>query len=192
MFNRFSRTRLRNRLQTYALMRLRSRPLTWLWFGRTARLLSMLAGSGGEGAPPYYEEGTNVGDADDVPFYDSSEVPENVRRFRSIAVARARAKRKAAGEDGNVTEPVDERPAKRTPEKKPPAAKPVREADFTLIKGIGPSFDERLKAAKVRTFGQLAALSPGDLAEILGWPEERIRRDDLIGQARRLRREYES
>jgi predicted flap endonuclease-1-like 5' DNA nuclease/cytoskeletal protein CcmA (bactofilin family) len=62
-------------------------------------------------------------------------------------------------------------------------AKPAPEDNFTQIKGIGPVTDSRLKAAGIRTFGQLAATPPERIAEIIGWPLERVIRNDLPGQA---------
>lgn len=70
--------------------------------------------------------------------------------------------------------------AKGTPA---PATPVSSEDDFTVIKGIGPIFDRRLKAANVRTFAQLAALTPEQLAEIIGWTPQRVIADDLVGQA---------
>jgi predicted flap endonuclease-1-like 5' DNA nuclease/cytoskeletal protein CcmA (bactofilin family) len=78
-------------------------------------------------------------------------------------------------------------PSTPAPEITPPA--PVIEEDLTVIRGIGPSSDQRLKAAGIRTFAQLAALTPEQLAAIIGIPLERVIEDDLIGQARRLAEE---
>lgn len=58
--------------------------------------------------------------------------------------------------------------------------------DFTLINGIGPTFDRRLKAAGVNTFAELAELTPEAVAAIIGWQPQRVMNDDLLGQARRL------
>jgi predicted flap endonuclease-1-like 5' DNA nuclease/cytoskeletal protein CcmA (bactofilin family) len=63
---------------------------------------------------------------------------------------------------------------------------PVPAADFTVIRGIGTTFDQRLKEAGIRTFAQLAALSPAQVAAILGWTPEAVSDDDLIGQAQQL------
>lgn len=68
----------------------------------------------------------------------------------------------------------------------PPATEPVAEDDFTALRGIGPTFDRRLKEAGIRTFAQLAALTPDEAAAIIGWPPQRVISDDLLGQARRL------
>ncbi len=63
------------------------------------------------------------------------------------------------------------------------------EDDFTRIKGIGPTFDRRLKAANVRRFDELAEMKPEQIAAILGWPEGRVRRDRIVEQARALAKE---
>lgn len=195
MFNRFSRNNpsLQRTRLAFALMQLRSRPLLHLWLVGARRLFPLesmgdLTTGGGEPLP-FYEEDTKVGDADELPFYGSSEIPENVQRFRSAALAKAKQKRamKAKAESRQA----DERPQREYVQEerlsvKKPAMKPAEEVDFKIIKGIGPSFDRLLKAANVRTFAQLAAMTTEDLAEILGWPAARIRRDDLIGQAKIL------
>lgn len=62
----------------------------------------------------------------------------------------------------------------------------VEPVDFTRIKGIGPTFDRRLKDAGIRTFGQLAMMTPEAIAAIIGWSPELVSSDDVIGQARAL------
>jgi hypothetical protein len=61
--------------------------------------------------------------------------------------------------------------------------------DLQLIGGIGKGVESRLRRAGVRTFGDLAARSPEELAAILdGVPRmsaERIAQQDWIGQARK-------
>jgi hypothetical protein len=61
--------------------------------------------------------------------------------------------------------------------------------DLRLIGGIGKSVESRLRRAGVRTFGDLAARSPEELAAILdGVPRmsaKRIAQQDWIGQARK-------
>ncbi len=66
----------------------------------------------------------------------------------------------------------------------PPAA--ATGDDFTPIKGIGPAFEKRLKDSGVKTFAELAALTPEQVAEILGITAQRVVRENFIGQARRL------
>lgn len=58
--------------------------------------------------------------------------------------------------------------------------------DFTRIDGIGRIFDRRLKDVGIKTYAQLAALSPEQVSAIIGWSPARVERDDLLGQARRL------
>jgi hypothetical protein len=60
------------------------------------------------------------------------------------------------------------------------------EVDFTIIRGVGPTFDRRLKAAGIHTFAQLAASTPDEIAPIIGWTPQRVINDDIIGQAQRL------
>lgn len=63
-------------------------------------------------------------------------------------------------------------------------AEEIRDDSFVVIKGIGPVFEQRLKNAGIRTFGELAITPPERIAEIIGWPIERVLRNDLTGQAR--------
>ncbi len=63
---------------------------------------------------------------------------------------------------------------------------PMAQADFTLIEGIGPKLSQRLHAANVRTFADLAGLPPETLAGILGWSSERVLRSNILDRARRL------
>lgn len=63
-------------------------------------------------------------------------------------------------------------------------AEDVVDDSFVRIKGIGPVFEQRLKNAGIRTFGELAITPPERIAEIIGWPVERVLRSDIAGQAR--------
>jgi predicted flap endonuclease-1-like 5' DNA nuclease/cytoskeletal protein CcmA (bactofilin family) len=58
--------------------------------------------------------------------------------------------------------------------------------DFTQIRGVGPAFARRLQAGGLTTFAELAAATPAQVAELLGWPEARVVRDEIIDQARVL------
>jgi predicted flap endonuclease-1-like 5' DNA nuclease len=60
------------------------------------------------------------------------------------------------------------------------------QADFTRIKGIGATFDLRLRAANVRTFADLAAMSAEAIAETLDTTAARVESYDIIGQAKHL------
>lgn len=55
--------------------------------------------------------------------------------------------------------------------------------DFTRIQGIDEDADGRLLEAGITSFAQLAALTPEELADILGWPVERVVNENLIGRA---------
>jgi len=77
--------------------------------------------------------------------------------------------------------------------KRPPtnrAAEPPRIDDLKLINGIGPKVEKRLNGVGIFTFAQLAALSPADIAAAVaglsGLSAERIKKQDWIGQARKL------
>ncbi|MFZ1753208.1 MAG: helix-hairpin-helix domain-containing protein [Caldilineaceae bacterium] len=58
--------------------------------------------------------------------------------------------------------------------------------DFTRLKGIGPAFDRRLKEAGITTFAALAAATPEEISAVIGWPPERVVRDELREQAAAL------
>lgn len=79
-------------------------------------------------------------------------------------------------------------PLEPPPPVQPPLPPPsvVVDDDFTVINGIGLTFDRRLKAAGIRTFAQLAALTPEQIASIIGWTAQRVLADDLVGQAQAL------
>uniref|UniRef100_A0A540VKI4 DUF4332 domain-containing protein n=2 Tax=Litorilinea aerophila TaxID=1204385 RepID=A0A540VKI4_9CHLR len=93
-----------------------------------------------------------------------------------------------------------EGPAQTSPPPAEPPATPVAPVvetpvapaaadDLTRIRGIGPVFAARLQEAGVRTFADLAGLTPEAVAEIIGWPVQRVLNSDLIGQARSLAQE---
>jgi predicted flap endonuclease-1-like 5' DNA nuclease len=65
---------------------------------------------------------------------------------------------------------------------------PAAPDDFTRIVGIGPTFNQRLQAAGVRTFAELADKSPEEIAAVIGWSKERVVRDQIVEQARKLAR----
>ncbi len=72
------------------------------------------------------------------------------------------------------------------PETAPAPEASEEQDDFLMILGIGPVTVARLHAAGVRTFAQLAALSPEQAGEIIGWTAERVARSNIIEQARAL------
>ena len=61
--------------------------------------------------------------------------------------------------------------------------------DLQAIKGIGGVSEQRLSAADVTSFAQIAAWSPSDIDRIatqIKVSAERIKREDWVGQARTL------
>jgi predicted flap endonuclease-1-like 5' DNA nuclease len=58
--------------------------------------------------------------------------------------------------------------------------------DFTQIEGIGPKLSQRLHAANIRTFADLASLPPETVGAILGWTGERVLRSGIVERARQL------
>jgi hypothetical protein len=62
--------------------------------------------------------------------------------------------------------------------------------DFKRINGIGPAIQQRLHQAEIRTFTQLADLTPTEIADLVsdltGISAERIAEQDWPGQAREL------
>ena len=83
-----------------------------------------------------------------------------------------------------MSEPVSQPPAQLEPATESSAQ--TAEDDFTRLTGVGPVLDSRLRAAGIHTFAQLAALTPDELAAILGWTPDRVERANLIGQATEL------
>jgi predicted flap endonuclease-1-like 5' DNA nuclease len=78
-----------------------------------------------------------------------------------------------------------------TVEQVDPAIAPIDNAadvDFTRIQGIGPKLSQRLHAANIHSFADLAALPPETLAGILGWTSERLLRARIQEQATELGR----
>lgn len=61
---------------------------------------------------------------------------------------------------------------------------PVRVDDFTEIPEIGPTLSQRLYAANIRTFADLAEMTPEEIADVIGWLPEQVIHNDLIGQAK--------
>lgn len=58
--------------------------------------------------------------------------------------------------------------------------------DFSSIKGIGPIYARRLKESGFTTFAQLAAASVDEVAAAIGWPADRVRKAEVIDQAKVL------
>jgi predicted flap endonuclease-1-like 5' DNA nuclease len=58
--------------------------------------------------------------------------------------------------------------------------------DFTVMKGVGETYDSRLKAADINNYAQLAELSPEEIAEVTRMPLSQVLENDLVGQAKKL------
>ncbi|MCB0160596.1 MAG: hypothetical protein KDD83_20835, partial [Caldilineaceae bacterium] len=63
---------------------------------------------------------------------------------------------------------------------------PLREDDFTRINGFGQVDDARLKVAGVRTYAQLAQMTPAAIAAAIGWTPARVEQAGIIAQAAAL------
>lgn len=77
-----------------------------------------------------------------------------------------------------------------------PRAAQSRTANFRLINGLIEAAEQQLRASKILSFTQLAAISPANLAELLadvpGITEQRILEQDWLGQARELAAKFET
>ena len=66
--------------------------------------------------------------------------------------------------------------------------------NFQLVRGIGPGIEQRLHNAGIRTFGELAAMTPKDIAalvtNIAGLSAERVVKLAWIEQARTFAAEH--
>ncbi len=93
-------------------------------------------------------------------------------------------------EQAAAAAPVDAPQASAAPSAAPSAGEPellpMVQADFTKLEGIGPKLNQRLHAANIHTFADLAALPPETLAGILGWSSERLLRSGVIERAQEL------
>ena len=56
--------------------------------------------------------------------------------------------------------------------------------DLQQVKGIGPVFAKKLQAAGIETLGELTAVSPEKLAEVLSIPESRA--ETILIEAKRI------
>jgi predicted flap endonuclease-1-like 5' DNA nuclease len=66
------------------------------------------------------------------------------------------------------------------------AAANSRSDDLTVIIDIGPVFNQKLRAAGIKSFKALAQLTAGQIEEKTGIPAERVERGQWIEQARKL------
>jgi len=80
-------------------------------------------------------------------------------------------------------------PATKAAPKKPSRKPPIQRDDLTAIGGIGPVLAKKLNDAGIFSYAQLAALSQEDIEHLeknIIKYSGRIRRDDWVGQARKL------
>lgn len=84
------------------------------------------------------------------------------------------------------------RPAGAKVEQKPSAQKTDKKDDLTAITGIGPALAKKLNAAGIFGYAQLAAITEKEIAHLEKTVIKfsgRIKRDDWVGQAKRLSRQ---
>jgi predicted flap endonuclease-1-like 5' DNA nuclease len=70
--------------------------------------------------------------------------------------------------------------------KSPKAAANSPSDDLTVITDIGPVFNQKLRAAGIKSFKALAQLTASQIEEKTGIPAERVERGQWIEQARKL------
>ena len=92
--------------------------------------------------------------------------------------------------DGAKAKPAAKKPAKKAAPKKQeaPVAKSTGADDLTRLSGVGPVLEEKLHAAGVTTFAQIAAWGPEeieDFGEKLSF-KGRIEREGWVEQAKKL------
>ena len=84
---------------------------------------------------------------------------------------------------------IQMKPAERKVEKKPSGKKFDKQDDLMAIAGIGPALAKKLNAEGILSYKQLAALSNEDVANLDPKFKGRIKRDDWVGQAKKLSQE---
>lgn len=114
---------------------------------------------------------------------------ESVRTFYTILPPPIQS---APTEKKSVAKPPDtsdKLPKSKTVPKKATPSKSTGSDDLTTIAGIGPALQKKLNQEGIYRFTQLAALTDADIEKLEGSAVKfpgRIKRDDWIGQARRL------
>jgi predicted flap endonuclease-1-like 5' DNA nuclease/cytoskeletal protein CcmA (bactofilin family) len=117
---------------------------------------------------------------------ESEEKPARRSRARSGETKPADVSPPAQGEDETVEQDVAA-PVDYVTAQEVNTTDVVTEGDdFLQIKGIGPTYARRLKEAGFTSYAHLAAATPEALAEAIGWPVDRVRRSEVIDQARVL------
>jgi predicted flap endonuclease-1-like 5' DNA nuclease len=99
-------------------------------------------------------------------------------------------KREEAGADDEVTQDQDlTEPIGYVTAQEVVTGDVVSEGDdFSQIKGVGPTYARRLKEAGYATFAQLAVATPEEVGAAMGLPADRVRRAEVIDQAKVLAR----
>lgn len=149
-------------------------------FGTGAVLLPWLSGRRTGGGPAVRTYTTGEPPAGPGPAPAAPSTPATAETAQRAASASSVGTGGAALED-ELAEPLDYVTAQDVLAAQ---AEEVQDDSFVRIKGIGPVFEQRLKNAGIRTFGELAITPPERIAEIIGWPVERVLRSDINGQAR--------
>ncbi|HSB00879.1 MAG TPA: hypothetical protein VLE49_09525 [Anaerolineales bacterium] len=95
-----------------------------------------------------------------------------------------------AGENANLKNRIASLETERNQSFKPDKGTALTDQagrdNFEAIKGIGPVFSKRLRAAGIHTFEQLSRLTPGQLGEILGERYKRLfsNQETILAQAK--------
>jgi predicted flap endonuclease-1-like 5' DNA nuclease len=87
---------------------------------------------------------------------------------------------------------AETKPTGAKPEQKPSAPKSEKKDDLTAITGIGPALAKKLNAAGIVGYAQLAAITDKEIAHLeknVIKFSGRIKRDDWVGQAKKLSRQ---
>ena len=124
-------------------------------------------------------------------FYASSPVvvvqkSASGARSRSLPASRPTL----ATEKKAETKPADAKvPAEAKMARKPPPRRTDNKDDLTVIAGIGPALAKKLNSAGIVSYAQIAALSDKDIEDLeksIIKFTGRIKRDDWVGQAKKL------
>lgn len=103
--------------------------------------------------------------------------------------------RRMASENSGLRERIAALEAKKNPPRLSSKNLPLTDADgndnFQAIKGVGPVFAKRLKAAGILTFKQLSGLKTKQLEEILGSLYKRFfsKQETILSQAKEFARQ---
>ena len=114
---------------------------------------------------------------------------ENQSLQEYIRSLETRPQPKPAPRESKSAQPSSTQSPSQPAEARAAAPRTSEKDDLKVIKGIGPAIEKKLNQAGIRTYATLAALSPGDLENILGNRVKRLQdENDLIAQAKQLAR----